>query len=139
MSRIDAMIAQLGANPRLQRFIELGVTVLAALMIASFVANNAGRHYYLHRLFEANAGEVEALPEMVYQGITLARIHHLANVNLGPGLWEQPELYHRFGEGLYPIRLDRKSIYTLIGPKDEPGPSCQVVDQRPLVRLSRCL
>lgn len=138
MISLPTLLRELPANLWLRKALGHAASVLAALMIVSFVIKNGGRHYYLQSLLKPNAGEAEALPELVYQGIDLARAHQLGSVNLGPGIWESPELYHRFGEGLYPIRLDRKSAFLLVGPKDQPGSSCQTLDQRPLVRLVKC-
>jgi hypothetical protein len=161
---IEGLVAKCGASGRLRRLIGLGISALSALMIASFVAKNAGvtkaditrfgshigkfsvtgllaeRPYYLHRIFEPNAGEAEALPAVVSQGISLARAHRLREVNISPGFWADDQLRIRFGEGLYPIRLDRDRTSTLVifGIEDQPVPACELVGQRPLVRLIKC-
>jgi hypothetical protein len=164
VNRIQGLVAQLGASRKLRRLIALGISALSVLMIASFVAKNAGvtkadvarywnrtdsvtavdliadRRYYLHRIFEPNAGETEALPAVVNQGIDLARTHRLREVGLSPGLLADDHIRMYFGEGLYPIRLDRThaAALVLVGTEDQQAPSCDLIDQRPLVRLVRC-
>lgn len=164
MSRIEGLIAKYGASRQLARLIGLSIYVLSVLMIASFVAKNAGvtkaevarmadrlgkfsvdgliadRPYYLHRILEPNAGEAEAFPAVVSQGISLARAHQLREVNLSPRLWADDQLRMRFGEGLYPIRLDRSdtSAPVLFATDDQPAPSCRLLEQGPVVRLMKC-
>lgn len=122
----------------------IAIMTAAALMIVSFLASNVSlaskvsRHYYLTRIFQANAGEAEALPPMVHQGIVLVRAHHLQSVDISQRLWDQVEIRQRFAEGMYPIRLERNSRFVLVGSDEGSASRCRVLGEQPLVRLVEC-
>lgn len=164
MNRVEELIAKYAAHRQLVRLLGLGLYVLSVLMIAVFVAKNAGitkaevtriaghigrfsvdgvfaeRPYYLLRIFEPKSGEDEAWPAIVAQGISLARAHQLREINLSPGLWADDQLRMRFGEGLYPIRLERgrTSVPILFAVEERPASSCRLLERRPLVQLMKC-
>lgn len=111
------------------------------LLIFLFVLTNTGGQYYLGRAFAPFAGEAQAFTEEVYAGILLTRKHNLGEVGLGQSFWENPYLYQRLTEGLYPIRVvgrDQPSAFILLSPKAPRPEACTLVEQSEHVHLVRC-
>lgn len=107
-------------------------------LIWHFVQRSWTPEYYLGRILEPRAGETQALPEIVNQGIELVRNRQLPRVNFSAELWDDALLHQRFAEGLYPIRLDRGTKYSLVGSRDPHRGSCETIEERPLVALVKC-
>lgn len=138
MTPVEALVARSKTAPQLRKAVIVGLNTVGALMILTFVFANDSRHYHLHEIFELNAGEALALPPIVYQGIRLVRVHGLTSVALSPSVSADVEVFQRYVEGMYPIRVDSQSKYVLVGRADQVDPKCRVIGQDRLVALQRC-
>jgi len=138
MTPVAIFVATLNTAPRLRKAIIFGLNAIGALMILSFVAANDSRHYRLRQILEPNAGETRALPPIVNQGINLVRAHRLTSVALSPSMLADAEIFQRYVESMYPIRVDTQSKYVLVGRADPADPECQVIGRDRLVTLQKC-
>lgn len=111
---------------------------LGLSLIGLYVQQIWAPEYYLGRILEPRAGEAEALPELVNQGIALVRNRQLQRVNLSADLWDDGLMGQRFTEGLYPIRVDLKAEYSLVGSRDPSRGLCETIEERALVALVKC-
>jgi len=111
---------------------------LGLSLTGRFVWHSWTPEYYLGRIFEPRAGEVEAMPAIVGQGIALVRDRRLKRVNLGSELMQDPLVSQRFTEGLYPIRIDSGAPYLLLDARITPRGGCETVERRAMVVLLKC-
>ena len=103
---------------------------LGLFLIGRFVWNSWRPEYHLRQIFEPRAGEVEAMPAIVSQGMTLVRDRQLKRVSLSSELMQDPLLSQRFTEGLYPIRIDSAAPYVLLDARSTPRVGCDTLERR---------
>lgn len=116
-----------------------GAALLAGLVLSAwFVWLSASPRYYLGSALEPHAGEAEALPLIVHQGVEMVRAHRPPSVRLSPSLGERALTLQRYTESLYPIRVDTRAPIMLLDRDETLVVGCRVIDQRPLVRLAQC-
>ncbi|HUQ20592.1 MAG TPA: hypothetical protein VM099_13335 [Gemmatimonadaceae bacterium] len=120
------------------RLFTFACAALGFLLTARFVWHSWTPHYYLGRIFEPHAGEVEAMPAIVSEGIALARDRRLKRVNVGPELMQDPLMSQRFVEGLYPIRIDSGAPYLLLHARKSLSAGCETLEQRAMIVLLEC-
>src|SRR5689334_25119750 len=87
---------------------------LGLSLTGRFVWHSWTPEYYLERIFEPRAGEVEAMPAIVGQGIALVRDQRLKRVNLGSELMQDPLVSQLFTEGPHPFRIKSASRYRFL-------------------------
>jgi hypothetical protein len=119
--------------PRL--YLERAALGIGLLLIARFVFAIRTDHYYLYQSMTASAGEAEALPPVVFQGLSLTRKHNVHRVRVDPDLLRDPLVRERFIESFYPIRLDSLAPLILSA---RHAKTCEVIDAKELISLVKC-
>jgi hypothetical protein len=117
------------------------IEALAALgglfLLARFFLTINSHHYFLSELLTPTAGEQQALPSVVTEGLALTRRHKLQRIQIDSDLLDDPLTRERFIEGLYPVRIQTNSNFALVTVTDS-APGCTVVERASKIMLVKC-
>jgi hypothetical protein len=118
-------------------FIEALAALGGLFLLVRFVLTINSGHYFISEILTPTAGEQQALPSVVTEGLALTRRHKLQRIRIGDQLLRDPLTRERFIEGLYPVRIEANSNFALVTVKDSAA-GCTVVERASKMMLVKC-